>query len=495
MSRPPSGNLPIEEFTPTLQLEDEKVTTTAEVLEGPLIIIDKFERGDTSDPQQFSLKRKLYHTLVLTMLNFTSSVSSSIMSPAPASTLSKNPISSEVGHLTSALVLLGYSLGPLIWTPFNEAYGKKKAWTVATLGFILFQIPTGINPNLTTLFLGRFFQGIFGVCAIVSLGGTMSDIWDFRARGYTSATNIIAIYAAPTLGPIIGAVLIDRVDFGWLSWLIMIIGGVLFIMHFFVKESYAPLILRDKAIALRKQGINARAPIEEAPPTLKNVLNLYVLRPLHMLRQDKALLFLCVYSSISYGLLYAFFVAYPRVYSQYRHYGFIQTYLPNFEIMIGVFFCSILLCGSNPRYLRKCDEAGENLPEERLENMSIGAVGLPIGLMMFGWTGPFNSIHWMVPAIASVITGFSTATIFMTTVMYTLDVYKQYGVSALAANGVMRSLVAVLLVMVIDLMIDRMTFQGTFSFLAGIGLLVAPGPFILRVKGRAWRETSVWGKL
>jgi hypothetical protein len=56
-----------------------------------------------------------------------------------------------------------------------------------------------------------------------------------------------------------------------------------------------------------------------------------------MLVQDRALLFLWAYSSISYGLLWAFLSSFPTFFTGFRHFNFIvASFIPDISILIGV---------------------------------------------------------------------------------------------------------------------------------------------------------------
>jgi hypothetical protein len=49
-------------------------------------------------------------------------------------------------------------------------------------------------------------------------------------------------------------------------------------------------------------------------------------------------------------------------------------------------------------------EKGGSEPEYRLPPAIMGAVLIPIGMFIFGWTS-YRSVHWIVPIIGSVIFG------------------------------------------------------------------------------------------
>ena len=77
-------------------------------------------------------------------------------------------------------------------------------------------------------------------------------------------------------------------------------------------------------------------------------------------------------------------------------------------------------------------------PETRLPMTCVGAVMLPIGLLIFAWTSTPN-VHWIVPILASVPFGCGFLLIFTGINMYLIDSYTLFAASALAANAVMRS--------------------------------------------------------
>ncbi|ANB12007.1 Tpo1p [Sugiyamaella lignohabitans] len=476
----------------TFSTAPAEVTSESSTAEPTLLTA--FERGDPDDPHNYPIWRKVCHSLVLVCMCFITAMSSAMYTPALVDIETKYNISRELALLSTGMVLVGYSFGPIIWSGVNEAFGRWYAWTVGFAIFLLFQIPTGLDPNFQTLLIGRFFQGFFGVSTLVTFGGAMSDVWDYSTRSYAAAAAVFAIFAAPALGPVISSFFIKWVSFGWISWIIIILGGVVLTLDIlFIKETFPPVLLRNKAVKLRKEGHNVCAPLEAIPPTLKNLTTKYAIRPFIMLVEDKALGFLCVYAGISYGLLYTVLAALPVTFSTYRKFSFIPTYLPSISLLVGVAMTSTFISATNRNYVRALKMSGAMvLPDQRLKPMMLAAPLLPVGLFIFAWTAPFRHVHWIAPVIGSAIVGFSTSTIFISSISYMIESYKQYATSAFALNAIIRSLVAVLLLLVFSRMVEAMTLQGTFSFFGGVAILIAPGPFILHRNGDKWRKASKW---
>lgn len=59
---------------------------------------------------------------------------------------------------------------------------------------------------------------------------------------------------------------------------------------------------------------------------------------------------------------------------------------------------------------------GARSPGDRLVLLPVGAVIIPAGLFLYGWTAQFHT-HWIVPIIGEAVTGVGIMMIFMSTVL------------------------------------------------------------------------------
>lgn len=78
-------------------------------------------------------------------------------------------------------------------------------------------------------------------------------------------------------------------------------------------------------------------------------------------------------------------------------------------------------------------------PEHQLPPACVGAFALPISLFWFGWTGNFESVHWIVPIVGSVFFSVGGCLIFNGIFCYQAHAYPRYAASVLAGNDFMRS--------------------------------------------------------
>jgi hypothetical protein len=92
-----------------------------------------------------------------------------------------------------------------------------------------------------------------------------------------------------------------------------------------------------------------------------------------------------MYVALVYGLLYAYFFAYPVVFVEGYGWDDAKTGLTFCGVFIGV---GLALCVTpllEKRYSAKGDAV---TPEDRLPGMLIGGPWVPISLFIFGWTAP-----------------------------------------------------------------------------------------------------------
>lgn len=80
-------------------------------------------------------------------------------------------VSSEVGTLTIALFVAGYCVGPLLWGPLSERYGRKWVFIVAFIPYTAFQLGCALAPNIGALLAFRFLGGCFAASPLTNSGG------------------------------------------------------------------------------------------------------------------------------------------------------------------------------------------------------------------------------------------------------------------------------------------------------------------------------------
>jgi multidrug resistance protein len=130
---------------------------------------------------------------------FASSAPSGIVQPL----IEQFQFSEEIAVLTISLFVAGYCLGPLLWGPLSEAYGRRPIFIISFVFYTGFQVGCALSPNTASILVFRFLGGTFASAPLTNSGALIADIWDTDHRGQAMSLFSIAPFAGPSLGPII----------------------------------------------------------------------------------------------------------------------------------------------------------------------------------------------------------------------------------------------------------------------------------------------------
>lgn len=156
-----------------------------------------------------------------------------------------------------------------------------------------------------------------------------------------------------------------------------------------IPETYEPVLLRRKAILLRKETGNQRwqAPIERLDRSITRTVATSIYRPFLLLTREPMCLNLCLFSALLLGVLYLFFGAFPIVFEATHQFNLWQVGLTFSGLFVGI----AIAVGSDPLWHRNYErlvwnqelnrgERGKTEPEYRLPPAIAGAILVPIGL-------------------------------------------------------------------------------------------------------------------
>ena len=136
---------------------------------------------------------------------------------------------------------------------------------------------------------------------------------------------------------------------------------------------------------------------------------------------------------------------------------------------------------------------GRVTPEHRLPMMILGGAILPAGLFWFAWTSDPH-VHWAASVCAGVLIGLGMFLVWIQCFTYIIDVYLPVANSALAANGVVRSLFGAGFPLFATAMYHRLGIAWATSLLAFLSVAMVPIPVLFYIFGeriRGWSKNSV----
>jgi DHA1 family multidrug resistance protein-like MFS transporter len=108
----------------------------------------------------------------------------------------------------------------------------------------------------------------------------------------------------------------------------------------------------------------------------------------------------------------------------------------------------------------------------------------------FGWTGYSGNVHWIVPVLSGLFTGFGIFSIFLSLLNYIVDAYLMFAASAIAANTFMRSIFGGIFPLFATQMFEGMGIQWASTLIGAVAVVLAPMPVFFYLYGKKIRAKS-----
>ena len=110
-------------------------------------------------------------------------VNSTMGSSLPSNAI---PFISADFHITSSyaqilpisMYLIGYVLGPLLFGPLSETYGRRIIMTSTFIAYTVFTMACALSPNWAALLIFRLLTGVNASSPISVVGGVYADMYE-----------------------------------------------------------------------------------------------------------------------------------------------------------------------------------------------------------------------------------------------------------------------------------------------------------------------------
>ncbi|KAF7596910.1 hypothetical protein BBP40_011955 [Aspergillus hancockii] len=459
----------------------------------------KWDENDPMHPYNMSLGRRWLIVIIVSMGSLCVACTSSIYSTTYTQILDEFHCSQEVATLGLSLFIWGLGLGPLILSPLSELYGRRVIYLSSFTFFLIWLIPCALAKNIQTLLIARFFNGLSGSAFLSVAGGTVGDIFPRYQLATPMMVYTASPFVGPELGPLIGGFINQYTNWRWTFYTLLFWATAMLIsIYLFVPETYHPVILKQKAQAIRKETGNSwlLAPSEQTSLPLHKMILRSIYRPIMLLVLEPMCLNLCIYSAILLGILYLFFGAFQTVFKEAYGFELWQRGLTFLSLLVGMTIAVLSdpYWRSNYRRLERnhhaLDPEGEKFcPEWRLPSAIAGAPLVTIGLFIFAWT-VYPNIHWIVPMIGSALFGAGTILVYSGIFTFLVDAYPSYAASALAANSFARSSFGGIFPLFGAQMYNRLGLNWASCLLAFLTLAMLPFPYLFYKYGARIRKKS-----
>ena len=154
---------------------------------------------DPRNPQLFSQTKKWTLTMVTAVATLAVAFCSSAYTGGTKEILETFHASQEVITLGVSLYVLGFAIGPLLWAPLSELYGRQLMYFITYGALTAFNAGAAGSKNIWTLLILRFMAGAWGSSPLTNSGGVIADMFGAKERGL--ALSIFA--TAPFMGPVL----------------------------------------------------------------------------------------------------------------------------------------------------------------------------------------------------------------------------------------------------------------------------------------------------
>lgn len=276
------------------------------------ILVDWYYTDDAANPHNWTDGRRLGIAVLICLYTFVVYTSSAIYT-------SSEPGVQRVFHVTDleaslglAMYVLGYGVGPLVFSPLSEVplIGRNPVYIATMFLFVVLSIPTAFVGNFPGLVVLRFLQGFFGSPCLASGGASLGDLYSLMSLPYAMMAWVGAAYCGPALGPLLSGFAVPAESWRWSLFESLWASAPVFVLMFlFLPETSTPNILLRRARRLRKltgdMRFMSQSEINQRNLKLSEVFWDALIKPLEITIKDPAVLFVQVYTAIIYAIYYS----------------------------------------------------------------------------------------------------------------------------------------------------------------------------------------------
>jgi DHA1 family multidrug resistance protein-like MFS transporter len=273
------------------------------------VLVDWYGADDPANPRNWSFNKKCFIAMQICLYTFVVYISSAIYTPGIEEVARIFNVSITVSSLGLAIYVVGYGIGPLLFSPLSEVprIGRNTIYIVTFGLFIVFTIPAALADNLAGFLVIRFLQGFFGSPSLATGGATFGDMFDIFQLPFLMAFWMAAGTAGPSLGPAIAGFSVQAKSWRWSMWEILWMAGPIFLLLCFcLPETSADNILLRRAKRLRRitgsDRYRSQSEFKQQSMKASIAVREALWRPAEIIAVDPAIAFVAVYTSLIYGV-------------------------------------------------------------------------------------------------------------------------------------------------------------------------------------------------
>lgn len=426
----------------------------------------------------------------------------------------------QASYQTTVVIVLN-GLGPFLWIPLANAYGRRPIYLVTTLLGFASALGSAYAGTYPRLLGARVVNGLFP--AAMALGpSTVVDCFPLHQRGRAMGVFTVVLTSGAHVAPIAGGLVGQFLGWRWAFKLAAILdGAMLLVILVALPET---LYVRPPSPSPHPGALSSRGPGPgsgtrrflarlrpyagpfpggRAPPRARD----FVWPALRMARYP-SVVFPAAYYAAQYGfgsILPAVTVA--AVFSERFGWDTLVIGLAyGGALTVGGVLgegaagpvCDAVVRRAERRRRSRLSAGGSGgtgvgtgtvtEPESRLQAIWTGAVLLPVGLLIYGFTIQYRT-HWFVPLFGMGLSVFGLQPVATTCYTYSIDCHREHGGDvAILFNFLRQTFGMTFAFYVVDLC-HAIGYQWAFVLFVIWGSVLGFAPIVaLMWKGREIRE-------
>ncbi|KAK4207657.1 major facilitator superfamily domain-containing protein [Rhypophila decipiens] len=486
----------------------------------------------------YSQTTKRLIVLFASLSAFFSPLTAQIYLPALPTLSHDFSVSSAEINLTVTTYMIFQGITPTIIGSLADSAGRRPAYIICFVIYIAANIGLALSPNYASLLAIRCLQSAGSSTTVALCQAVVADIITSAERGEYIGITAIPTVLAPSLGPVLGGVIVQFLGWRWIFWVLAIAAVVnLAVLVLWFPETCRVIVgngsleeerERGKVRAVHKTlwrlgreglvrrrkrlerenrsleagqvGVARTESIVSRPEGVKSKIKGPNLLASLALLFEKELGVLLFYSGIVFAGFYATATAMPSQFTELYGLTDLQVglmYLP----MAGGSIIAALVVGPlmNKNYVRHANKLG--MPVDKTREMDLSKfpierarleLGLPLLVLTtcvticWGWAVEYRA-HLAVPCVLLFLQGLGIVGFINTVNALIVDIHPGKAGSAVAANNLTRCLLGAAASAAIVPMIDAWGAGGAFTFLGGLFVVFGPSMWLVMHYGIKWR--------
>ena len=475
----------------------------------------KISNTTTVPYSSFSPFQKRIITIFVGVGSLFSPMSANIYFPSLQQLQSDLQTSAQLINLTITIYIIFQGIAPAFFGELADTVGRRPVYLLTFCLYIAANLGLALQRNYTALLILRIFQSL-GCSATVAIGyGVVADVATPAQRGGMLGLSMILTNAGPSLGPLLGGVLVEKAHWPWVFWFLLIIGVCYVVaLLIFMPETNRKIVDNGSLIPhglhqtiycqLSKKPKASLSPVKSKYADRMAWRSVRAPNPFRSIRiifyKDTALVLYM--SAAFYTVYYCVQASMPAIFTEIYDLSSLHVGLTYLSIgggvVLGGFGNGKLLDRNYGKTAREIDHeidhvAGDDMsmfPIEYARSRSTPSILVfcIVVLAGYGWMVE-QRMHIAAPIIFQFLLGFLTTVLVQTFNTLLVDIFSSSPSTAAAAGNLTRCAMSAGGVAAMEPIYASIGFGWFFTALALFaGLTSSAALCLIRLKGRRWRQ-------